>query len=315
MQPYSLDLRQRIVDLYNQGQGSIRGLAERFQVSPDCVRRLLKQHRATGSVEPKPHAGGPKATLDTSHHQVLRELLEADNDATLQQLAQHLALQTGIKVSGSTISRTLTKLKITRKKSLKASEVYSEAKQQQRRDYWQRVGDIAAENLVFIDETGVNLAMVLAYARAQRGQRAYAQQPKGRGKNISIIGAMTLKDGFLEGVSFTGGTTGDVFLWFIETRLCPVLWPGAVVVMDNLTAHKVEGVQSAIEAVGARVVYLSPYSPEFNPIENLWSKLKGYLRAVEARHKDGLHEAISQGLSLITLQDVCHWFTHCCYCA
>ena len=123
------------------------------------------------------------------------------------------------------------------------------------------------EDLVFLDETGVNLAMVSMYARAQRGQRAYAEQPKGRGKNLSIVGAMSLKAGFLEGMSFTGGLNGETFLWFIERVLCPVLWPDAVVVMDNLPAHKVDGVRQAIEAVGARLVYLSPYSPDFNPIE------------------------------------------------
>ena len=85
--------------------------------------------------------------------------------------------------------------------------------------------------------------------------------------------------------------------------------------MDNLPAHKVEGVKQAIEAVGARLLYLSPYSPDFNPIENLWSKLKGHLRAVEARTSEALHEEIAQGLSLITLQDVRNWFTHGCYCA
>jgi transposase len=174
---------------------------------------------------------------------------------------------------------------------------------------------VSAEDLVFLDETGVNLAMVSLYARAQRGQRAYAQQPKGRGKNLTILGAMSLKAGFLEGLSFSGGTTGDLFLWFIETLLCPLLWPEAVVVMDNLPAHKVDGVKQAIEAVGARLIYLSPYSPDFNPIENLWSKLKGYLRAVEARTSEALHQAIAQGLSLITSQDVQNWFTHGCYCA
>ena len=85
--------------------------------------------------------------------------------------------------------------------------------------------------------------------------------------------------------------------------------------MDNLPAHQVEGVKPAIEAVGARLLYLSPYSPDFNPIENLWSKLKGHLRAVEARTSQALHEEIAQGLSLITLQDVQNWFTHGCYCA
>lgn len=170
-------------------------------------------------------------------------------------------------------------------------------------------------NLVFLDETGVNLAMTTLYARALKGRRAYAKQPSARGPNLSVIGVISLATGFLTGLTLTGGTTGDLFVWFVETLLCPCLWPGAVVVMDNLPAHKVEGVRSAIESVGARLVYLSPYSPDFNPIENLWSKLKGYLRAVEARTPDALHQAISEGLDLITLDDVCSCFTHACYCS
>ena len=156
--------------------------------------------------------------------------------------------------------------------------------------------------------------MVNLYARAVKGQRAYSKKPLKRGKNVSIIGAMTLEKGFLTGLSFDGGTNGDLFLWFIEEILVPQLWAGAVVVMDNLPAHKVQGVAEAIAQVGAKLVYLSPYSPDFNPIENLWSKLKSYLRSMEARTREKLHEAIRDGLQLITLQDVRNWFAHCCYC-
>lgn len=156
--------------------------------------------------------------------------------------------------------------------------------------------------------------MVNLYARALKGQRAYSKCPLKRGKNISVIGAMTIFDGFLTGLSFEGGTNGDTFLWFIETILVPKLWSGAVVVMDNLPAHKVQGVREAIAEAGATVVYLSPYSPDFNPIENLWSKLKSFLRSVEARTRETLHEAIRDGLQLITLKDIRSWFAHCCYC-
>ena len=107
---------------------------------------------------------------------------------------------------------------------------------------------------------------------------------------------------------------GDTFLWFIENILVPQLWSGVVVVMDNLPAHKVQGVEEAIQAVGAKVVYLSPYSPDFNPIEHLWSKLKAHLRSVAARTRDALHDAVRAGLELVSLEDVRHWFTHCCYC-
>ena len=104
--------------------------------------------------------------------------------------------------------------------------------------------------------------MINVYARAIKGQRAYSKRPLKRGKNVSIIGAMTLEKGFLTGLSFDGGTNGDLFLWFIEELLVPQLWTGAVVVMDNLPAHKVQGVKEAIVKAGAKLAYLSPYSPE-----------------------------------------------------
>lgn len=116
MRPHSADLRRRIVTLYERGEGSIRQLAKRFQVSPDSVRCLIKQYRAIGGISPKPYTGGPQPMLQATHHEVLRELIETDNDATLAQLAQRLAIRTGMHVSSSTISRTLSKLGITRKK-------------------------------------------------------------------------------------------------------------------------------------------------------------------------------------------------------
>lgn len=125
---------------------------------------------------------------------------------------------------------------------------------------------------------------------------------------------MTLNQGFLTGFSFEGETNGDTFLWFVENVLVPCLWTGAVVVMDNLPAHKVTGVTEIIESVVAKVIYLSPYSPDFNPIEHLWSKLKKYLRKMAARTKEILHDAIAEGLSLISIKDVRNWFAHCCYC-
>ncbi|MEM9219035.1 MAG: transposase [Cyanobacteria bacterium P01_F01_bin.150] len=116
MKSYSLDLRQRIVDAYSAGEGSIRQLAKRFKVSPDCVRRLLKQVRETGSIHPLPRRGNTPAKLTPAHLEVLQTLVEDDNDATLAQLAQRLEQTTQLKVSSSTISRGLRHLNITRKK-------------------------------------------------------------------------------------------------------------------------------------------------------------------------------------------------------
>ena len=173
---------------------------------------------------------------------------------------------------------------------------------------------MSPENLVFLDETGVNLAMVLLYARAFKGQRAYNKRPEKKGNNVTLIGAIALS-GLIASFSFDGATDGDTFLFFIEHLLCPQLWHGAVVVMDNLRAHKVSGVSEALAKVGASVVYLSPYSPDFNPIENCWSKLKAELRRMEARTRERLDEAISEVINLVTLTDIRNWFTHRCYCS
>lgn len=116
MKAYSNDLRQKIVDLYRQGEGSIRQLAQRFAVSPDFVHRRIKQERENGSVAPKSYVRGPQPRLNQMHHQVLRQLVEADNDATLQQLACRLYEQTQLQVSASTVSRALKALGLSRKK-------------------------------------------------------------------------------------------------------------------------------------------------------------------------------------------------------
>ena len=118
MKAYSLDLRQRIVDSYLNGEGSIRQLAQRYKVGRDFVRRLLKRHRTTGSLNPLPRGGNTSAKLTPLHLEALQILVDEDNDATLAQLAQRLELKTQLKVSPSTISRALSQLNITRKKKI-----------------------------------------------------------------------------------------------------------------------------------------------------------------------------------------------------
>lgn len=155
--------------------------------------------------------------------------------------------------------------------------------------------------------------MVPRYGRALKGHRVYDKKPNKRGVNVTLIGAMALR-GMMATLSFEGSTTGDIFRFYVETVLVPHLWNGAVVVMDNLPAHKVEGIRTLIEGAGATLMYLSPYSPDFNPIENCWSKLKTYLRQAKARVRDKLDEALTAGLELIEAEDIRNWFAHGCYC-
>ena len=128
----------------------------------------------------------------------------------------------------------------------------------------------------------------------------------------SILGGWTLR-GTWEPRCINGSTAGRVFLSFLEHFLVPRLWPGAVVVMDNLGAHKVKGVREKIEAAGARLLYLSPYSADFNPIEMAWSKLKTGLRKTAARTTAALDAAIGQGWRAISVKDACGYFAHCGY--
>lgn len=155
--------------------------------------------------------------------------------------------------------------------------------------------------------------MTRRYARSPRGQRAQGKAPVNYGKNVTLIGAMTC-DGLLAAMSVELATDGDVFKAYLDQVLCPHLKADHVVVMDNLPAHKVRGVRERIEATGAQLEYLPAYSPDFNPIEQCWSKMKAHLRKVSARTGDRLDEAITEALGLVTASDAAGWFEHCGYC-
>jgi len=132
-----------------------------------------------------------------------------------------------------------------------------------REEFWEKIRDIKAENLIFIDESGVNLAMVRLYARALKGQRARGTRPQKRGKNVSMLSAVTLK-GVLTFFNVWGATDGVTFEAFIVRKLVPSLWKGACVVLDNCSIHKGKEVEKAIQNAGGKVIYLSPYSPDFS---------------------------------------------------
>ena len=176
----------------------------------------------------------------------------------------------------------------------------------------EQTAGIKPEDFVFIDESGVNRAMTRRYARSLCGTRAFGSAPRNWGDNVSILGALCLR-GTLEPMCVNGATDGRVFLTYLKNVLLPQLWPGAVVVMDNLGAHKVKGVREQIEAAGARLLYLPSYSADFNPIEMAWSKLKNFLRKVAARTSEALDRAIGEGLHAVSAQDAYGFFKHCGY--
>lgn len=171
------------------------------------------------------------------------------------------------------------------------------------------MSDVNPEDLVFVDESGVNRAMTRLSARAPRGKRAFGSAPARRGKNVTLIGALSL-EGLVAAMTVELATDGPVFKAYLEEVLAPALRPGQVVVMDNLPAHKVAGVREIIEAAGGRVEYLPPYSPDLNPIEECWSKVKAILHRLAARTGEALDAAITEALAAVTAEDAEGWFAH-----
>lgn len=194
-----------------------------------------------------------------------------------------------------------------------ASEKETERVQLLRLDFWLKMQGILAEDLIFLDEAGVNLSLVRRLARASKGKRAYRSRPQKRSKNVSLIGAIGLQ-GVITNYSILGATDGLTFAAFISQKLVPKLWKGAYVVMDNCSIHKGKEIEDLIEQAGAKLIYLPPYSPDLSPIENCWSKIKSILRSIGARSYPDLAQAIETAFNKVSLSDIRNWFTHCCYC-
>ena len=174
------------------------------------------------------------------------------------------------------------------------------------------MADLDPKDLVFLDEFGANLAMLPRYGWAPSGDRVHINKPSKRGRNITFAGALSL-GGVLGLEALPGSATVVNFVEWTRTSLVPCLRSGHVVVMDNLTAHHNEAVARLIEAAGARILFLPPYSPDMNPIEECWSKIKTFLRKARARSEDGLAFAVAMASEMVDAADAHGWFNHAGY--
>ena len=177
------------------------------------------------------------------------------------------------------------------------------------------VAPLAPEMFVFVDECGVATNLVRRYGRAPKGERAVGQAPYGRWERLTILGGLSLTLGLGACLAVEGAADTPAVMAFVEQVLVPTLTPGQIVVMDNLAPHKRPAVRRAIEAAGCRLLLLPPYSPDFNPIERAWSKLKTLLRGMGARTKEALTAALAAVLDRLTAADTRSWFAHCGYAA
>jgi transposase len=171
-----------------------------------------------------------------------------------------------------------------------------------------------ARRLVFVDESGFNTSMARLRARAPKGKRAYGKVPRNRGKNTTLIAAITLEGAMSQPMTVEGATDSEAFEAYVEHFLAPSLREGQVVVLDGLGAHRPKRIRELIEARGADLVFLPSYSPDFNPIEEAFSKIKALLvRKEGARVREVLVEAIGRALASVTTEDAAGWFAHAGY--
>jgi transposase len=184
---------------------------------------------------------------------------------------------------------------------------------EQARTVWREaVIGLDPQQFVFVDESGTHTSLTRLYGWAPHDRRASGSVPRNHGKNTTLVAALT-PDGLLEPWLIEGAMDTATFAWYIRDELAPRLRPGQVVVLDNLSAHKAERIRQVIEARGCSLLFLPPYSPDFTPIEQAFSKLKAILRGLGARTREALEEAVRLAVDAITPADAAAWFTHAGY--
>ena len=185
--------------------------------------------------------------------------------------------------------------------------------QEKRREWKETITPEMVEHLVFLDESGVNTDLTRLYGRAPSSQRAVDHAPLNTPKTTTVLSSIRL-DGEKAFTTYQGGTTGERFVQYLKETLLPTLRPGDIVVMDNMRSHHVKAVRETLEAKGMKVLYLPPYSPDLNPIEKMWSKMKAILRGWKIREMASLPDAIHNALTCVSPLDCLHWFASSAYC-
>ena len=308
MRAYSVDLRERIVEAVKDKGLSKTATAELYGVSPSTVYRYLELSRE-GALQPKVRPGQARR-LDEKACRKLLEQLERNNDLSLEEHAAKFAEEQGVELKKSSVANYFARLGVKRKKTSQAKERDDEARQ-----VWlETVSKLDPDKFVFLDETGGWLGMTCLYARMLGGGRVYDPAPKRRKGKVSLIAAVT-NTGMKADACLIHEASVDstAFLSYIEHVLCSTLEPGQVVIMDNFTIHHNGRVKELIEAQGCELLYLPTYSPDFNPIEHLFAKLKAFIRKLRPDSLNDLIRAFQAAVLSISQDDARNAFRHCGY--
>lgn len=304
--PYPAALRTRAV-----AYSLLVGVAEAalvFAIGSATLKRWRRRSREGGSLDPRPMGGDRRSLLRMGHGPAVDRVVRDAPDHTLAELAPRLSAVIGRRVTLATLDRTLRRRGFrVKRKVLKATEGATVRVQAAREEFAKELAKIPEECRVYLDESGVATDLTRPDVRCLSGEEVVARVPRNRGRVTSIIGALAL-DGVRAMMHFQGGTDGEIFRAFVSQVLAPELRDGDVLILDNAAIHKSKAVKEMVEARGARLLFLPPYTPEWNPIEMMWSKMKAILRKLGARTVPALGDGIRAAMRRVTLEDAQGWF-------
>ena len=306
--PYPGDLRHRVIEFVEAG-GSRREAAEHFRVSASSAIRWLQRFHEDGTSEPMPR-GGSTSRLEKYSQQILAVIREQP-DLTLNEFVSVLRKRR-VSASRSALSRFFARHGITFKKNLRAAERQRADVARARRRWIREQGWLDTARLVFIDETAIITNMVRLNGWSACGERLVADAPMGHWETVTFIAGLR-QTGIVAPMVIKGAMNGDAFLAYIEQCLAPTLKRGDIVVADNVSFHKVAGVEEAIGAVGASLRYLPQYSPDLNPIELAFHPVKTCLRKAAERTIEGLHRCVRSFIRTLDPSECSRYFKHAGY--
>jgi transposase len=306
--PYSNDLRGRVIEAIETG-ASRREAAERYDVSPSAVILWAQRWEETGSFAAKP-SGGSTSPLE-EHAAWLLALIAKQPDLTLDEIVAAMCKQR-IAGSRSAVWRFFNRRKISFKKSLRAAEQKRADVARARRRWMREQGMFDPARLVFIDETWTSTNMVRLRGRCRRGVRLVDYAPQGHWKTITFVAGLRHR-AIVAPFVLDGAMNATIFIAYLNQYLVPTLKRGDVVIRDRLPAHMAPGVRDVIEAAGATLLYLPAYSPDLNPIEQVFSKTKAHLRKAAETTVPGLLRRIGRVLATFSPQECGNFLRHAGY--
>ncbi|AUX69607.1 IS630 family transposase [Porphyrobacter sp. HT-58-2] len=310
-QPLSLDLRVRLLAAVDGGM-SCRAAAARFGVAPSTAIRWHALRRDAGDFAAKPQGGDMRSHRVEERASDILAVWEAQKDITLAELRSALA-EIGLAVSVAGLHRFFARRGMTpQKKTGHAIEQDRPDILRQRQRWFEGQLDLDPERLVFIDETWTATNMTRSHGRCPKGERLRMGFPHGHRKTTTLVAGLRMT-GMVAPMVLDGPINGDWFEAYVAQVLVPELRPGDVVIMDNLSSHKRAAVKERIEAVGATLRFLPPYSPDFNPIEKAFSRLKAMLRKAGERTVRGLWDLIGRLVDIFQPDECANYFSSCGY--